>query len=106
MGTKIVVLALIGALLVFGFVRPASAQSLDELHRLAKQEGEVTLYGGGPAALYAGWAKQFEQQFPAIKVNITGDFSNRLTGRIDAQRKAGKLETDLTMLQTIQDFVR
>ena len=84
----------------------ASAQSVDELYRLARQEGEVSLYGGGPASVYTGWAKLFEEKYPGIKVRVTGGFSNRLAVDIDAQRKAGKLDADLAMLQTIQDFER
>lgn len=92
--------------LVWSFPGPAAAQSLDELYRVAKPEGQVNLYGGGPAASYTAWAKLFEEKFPGIKVNITGDFSNRLTDKIDAQRKAGRMDADLAILQTIQDFVR
>ena len=106
MVTKTVVTALIVSCLVSTPAGPAAAQSLDELYRLAKAEGRVNLYGGGPAAIYTGWAKVFEEKFPGIKVQVTGDFSNRLTGRIDAQRKAGTMEADLAILQTIQDFVR
>src|SRR6266536_493125 len=91
-------------LLVAAVAGNARAQSLDELYALAKSEGQVNLYGGGPTALYTGWAKMFEERFPGIKVNITGGFSNRLAADIDAQRKAGKLEADLAILQTIQDF--
>jgi ABC-type Fe3+ transport system substrate-binding protein len=93
-------------LLVAAVAGNARAQSLDELYALAKSEGQVNLYGGGPTALYTGWAKMFEERFPGIKVNITGGFSNRLAADIDAQRKAGKLEADVAILQTIQDFER
>lgn len=106
MGFKTARMALAVSLLVFGLAQAAPAQSPDELYRLAKQEGQVNLYGGGPAALYTGWAKLFEERFPGIKVNVTGGFSNRLAVNIDTQRKTGKMETDLAMLQTIQDFVR
>lgn len=84
----------------------AGAQSLAELYRLAREEGRLNLYGGGPAALYATDAKLFEEKFPGIKVTIRGDFSNRLTGLIDSQIKQGKMEADIAVLQTIQDFVR
>ena len=84
----------------------ADAQSLADLYRLAREEGSLNLYGGGPAALYTADAKLFEEKFPGIKVVVRGDFSNRLTGLIDSQIKAGKMEADIAVLQTIQDFVR
>ncbi|MBI2357360.1 MAG: extracellular solute-binding protein [Deltaproteobacteria bacterium] len=100
---------LVATLPVFLFVifhTGAGAQSLNELYRLAREEGRLNLYGGGPAALYTADAKLFEERFPGIKVVIRGDFSNRLTGLIDSQIKAGKMEADIAVLQTIQDFVR
>ena len=97
---------LLFALLFFVLSPSSSAQDLDELYRLAKEEGSLNLYGGGPASLYTADAKLFEAKFPGIKVVIRGDFSNRLTGLIDSQIKAGKMEVDIAFLQTIQDFVR
>lgn len=97
---------LIVSFLVFGLFQMATAQGLTGLYDLAKKEGQVNLYGGGPARIYTGWAKMFEEKFPGIKVNIRGDRSTALAESIDAQVKAGKMEVDLTMLQTIQDFVR
>jgi ABC-type Fe3+ transport system substrate-binding protein len=94
------------ALLLFSFSPSSDAQSIDELYRLAKEEGTLNLYGGGPAALYTADAKLFEEKFPGVKVVIRGDFSNRLTGLIDSQVKAERLEADIALLQTIQDFVR
>jgi len=105
MALKIVVVALWVMFVALTRVQSISAQSMDELYPLAKREGQVTLYGGGPAALYTGWAKLFEEKFPGIKVNVTGGFSNRLARTIDSQIGAGKVEVDLAMLQTIQDFV-
>ena len=86
--------------------RPARAHDMDALYQAAKQEGALNLYGGGPAASFTARAKKFEQRFPGITVNVVGGFSNRLTGQIDAARKAGKPHADLAMLQTIQNFVQ
>ena len=41
-----------------------------------------------------------------MKVSVIGGFSNVLDKKIDAQLAAGKLEVDLAMFQTLQDFVR
>jgi len=63
MALKIVVVALWVMFVALTRVQSISAQSMDELYPLAKREGQVTLYGGGPAALYTGWAKLFEEKF-------------------------------------------
>jgi ABC-type Fe3+ transport system substrate-binding protein len=62
--------------------------------------------GAGPAQNYEGLAKAFEQQFPEIKVSITGGFSNELNAKVEAQAKAKKFETDMAVFQTVQDFVK
>lgn len=77
-----------------------------ELYAAAKKEGRLSLYGGGPASLYSGWAREFEERFPGIRVDLTAGFSNLLAPRIDAQLRAGKLEVDLAIFQTLQDFDR
>ncbi len=43
---KIVVTAFMVSVLVLSLARTAPAQSLDELYQLAKQEGQINLYGG------------------------------------------------------------
>ena len=72
--------------LAFGVIATeASAQSLDELYSAAKQEGALSLNGGGPAGLYEPWVREFEQRFPGIKVTLAADFSNILAPKIDRQ---------------------
>ncbi len=85
---------------------PARAQSLDALYQKAKAEGSVVLYAGGPTAPWDSAAKDFSARYPGVNVSITGGFSNVLDAKIDAQLKAGKLEVDLAVFQTLQDFVR
>jgi ABC-type Fe3+ transport system substrate-binding protein len=85
---------------------PARAETIDQLYAKAKSEGALSLYGGGPAAQYEAKAKEFEQRFPGIKVQITGGFSNEVDAKIDQEIKSGKVEVDLTVLQTLQDFAR
>src|SRR5262249_17882168 len=41
-----------------------------------------------------------------IKVSITGGFSNVLDKKIEQQLKDDKLEVDVAIFQTLQDFVR
>jgi ABC-type Fe3+ transport system substrate-binding protein len=84
----------------------AQAESMDELHAKAKAEGTVVLYGAGPSGSHDRWVKEFEQRFPGIKVALTGGLSPELNKRVEQQLAAGKMETDLAILQTIQDFGR
>ncbi len=85
---------------------PISAQPADEFYQQAKNEKTVVLYGAGPTASHDRWIKEFEQTFPGVTVNFTGGLSPVLNKKIDAQLAAGKIETDLAILQTIEDFAR
>ena len=84
---------------------PASAETADQLYAKAKEEKTLALWGAGPAANYERAARAFEQQYPGIAVSLTGGSSNVLNGKIEEQIKAKKVETDLVIFQTIQDFV-
>jgi hypothetical protein len=59
--------------------------TIDQLYQAAKQEGA---------------------RFPGIKVSVTSGFSNILAPKIDEQIHQGKLAVDLTIFQTLQDYVR
>jgi ABC-type Fe3+ transport system substrate-binding protein len=85
---------------------PARAQSLDALYQKAKAEGSVVIYAGGPTAPWDAVANDFSARYPGVTMSVTGGFSNVLDAKIDAQLKNGKLETDLAVFQTLQDFVR
>ncbi|MGP0092780.1 MAG: ABC transporter substrate-binding protein [Xanthobacteraceae bacterium] len=95
-----------GAISVLAGCPALHAQSARELYDQAKIERALVLYGGGPAALYEGPAREFEQRYPGITVSIISGFSNVLDRKIDDQIKDSKVEADLAILQTIQDFVR
>jgi ABC-type Fe3+ transport system substrate-binding protein len=86
-----------------GFAR---AESMDELYAKAKLEQTLQLYGAGPTGSHERWIKDFEQRFPGIKVALTGGLSNGLNRRIEQQLANKRMETDLAIFQTIQDFVR
>jgi ABC-type Fe3+ transport system substrate-binding protein len=102
-GFSFLALAIAG---LFSCFSPARAQSLDALYDKAKTEGGLLLYSGGPTAPWDAAAKEFSVRYPGVKVSVTGGFSNVLDKKIDAQLAAGKLEVDLVMFQTLQDFVR
>ena len=85
---------------------PADAQGIDELYRSAKEEKTVVLYGAGPTGSHDRWIKEFEQQFPGVTVTFSGGLSTALNKKIEAQLAAGKMETDVAILQTIQDFAK
>ena len=85
---------------------PARAQAVDRLYALAKEEKALVVWAAGPVAGHESAARAFEQRFPGIAVSVTGGFSNVLDRKIEEQMQAKKIETDLVILQTIQDLVR
>lgn len=87
------------------FTAPAGAQTMDQLYASAKEEKALVLWAAGPAAAYERAVHAFEQRFPGVTVSLMGGFSNVFNARIEEQISAKKVETDLTILQTIQDFV-
>jgi ABC-type Fe3+ transport system substrate-binding protein len=101
--TKSAVLASLAALWCSA---PVAAQTVDQLYALAKQEKTLVMWAAGPTAGYESAARAFEQQFPGITVSLTGGFSNVLNARIEEQVRTSKVETDLVILQTIQDFIK
>ena len=84
---------------------PAAAETIDQLYAAAKAEKEVVLWGAGPTAGYEAAARGFEQQFPGVKVSLMGGFSNVLNAKVEEQFGANKVDTDVLIFQTVQDFV-
>jgi ABC-type Fe3+ transport system substrate-binding protein len=84
----------------------AQAESFDQLYAKAKVEGELNIYGGGPARLYENWVKEFEQKFPGIKVTITGGYAGGLAPKIDKEIADKKVIVDFVTFQAVQEFVR
>jgi ABC-type Fe3+ transport system substrate-binding protein len=83
----------------------AQTVDLEALYRNAAKEGEVSAYLQGPPQVYAGLVREFEAKYPKVKVRVTpGRYD--LMPKIDQQIAAGKLDADLAILQTTQDFVR
>ena len=82
----------------------ARAESMDALYEKAKSEKTVVLYGAGPTGSHDRWIKDFEQRFPGVTVAFTGGLSTDLNRRIERQLASGTMETDVAILQTIQDF--
>jgi ABC-type Fe3+ transport system substrate-binding protein len=85
---------------------PARAESMDELYEKAKLEQTLALYGAGPAGSHDRWIKDFQQKFPGVTVTFTGGLSNGLNRKIEQQLAANKMEADLAIFQTIQDFAK
>src|SRR5476649_2948246 len=101
-----ITLVLLALVLLGAFVRTPRAETIDELYAKAKDEKTLVLYGGGPVAPYEGWAREFEKRFPGITVSVTGGYSNVLNAKIEQQIADHRLEADLAIFQTVQDFVR
>jgi len=83
----------------------ARAETMDQLYAKAKTEGALLFYSGGPVEPYERWAKEFMAKFPGITVKVEGGFSNVLDSKINQQIAAKKMEVDMAMLQTVQDYV-
>ena len=78
---------------------------LDALYARAAMEGEVSVYLQGPPRVYAGLVREFEAKYPKLKVRITpGRYD--LVPKINEQMDGGRLDADLAILQTTQDYVR
>jgi ABC-type Fe3+ transport system substrate-binding protein len=82
------------------------AQSMDELYEKAKLEKSVALVAAGPSEPYEHWIREFQQNYPGVTVSFTGGLSNGLNRSINRQIADKKVESDLAIFQTIQDFVR
>jgi ABC-type Fe3+ transport system substrate-binding protein len=95
-----------GAAYLPGCATLAPVDTLESLYAAARREGSITYYGGGPIAAHRQAADGFSKMFPGIQVNIASGNSNELAPRIDQQLAARKLEVDVTLLQTVQDFDR
>jgi ABC-type Fe3+ transport system substrate-binding protein len=85
---------------------PTRAESIDDLYAKAKLEQTLTLYGAGPASAHERSIREFQQKFPGVKVAFTGGLSNGLNQKVEQQLASKKVETDLAIFQTIQDFAK
>ena len=94
------------ATLLFLLCGPGYGETLDELYAKAKDEKSLVIYAGGPISNYEPLAREFEGKFPGLTVAIEGGFSNVLNQKIEQQFKEGKLQADMVLFQTAQDFVR
>jgi ABC-type Fe3+ transport system substrate-binding protein len=97
--------ALLASLATVWCGAPVAAQPINQLYALAKGEKALVMGAAGPAAAYESAARAFEQKFPGITVSLTSGFSNVLSTGIEEQVRSNKVETDLVILQTIQDFI-
>ena len=84
----------------------ASAQPTDALYEQAKLEKTVALYGAGPSDPFKRWIDDFQKRYPGVTVTFTGGLSNALDKKIEQQLADRKMEADVGIFQTMQDFVR
>jgi ABC-type Fe3+ transport system substrate-binding protein len=92
-------------LAAFWLSASARAETIDQLYALAKEEKTLVILAAGSTAGYERAARAFERQFPGITVALTSGFSNVLNARIEEQLRTKKINTDVAILQTIQDLV-
>ena len=93
-------------LMLLALAGTGRAETLNELYAKAKSEKSLVIYAGGPVSNYEPLAREFESKFPGLTVSIEGGFSNVLNQKIEQQFKDRKLEADMVLFQTAQDFVR
>jgi ABC-type Fe3+ transport system substrate-binding protein len=98
--------AVAGSALCLLNTRARAADDLDALYSEAKREGSLNYYGGGPTAAHQRALADFAKSFPGIECKLVAGFSNQLAPRIDEQIARNRLEADVAVLQTIQDFER
>jgi ABC-type Fe3+ transport system substrate-binding protein len=84
----------------------ARAQNNDDLYEKAKLEKTMMLYAAGPSEPYQRWIEDFQKRYPGVTVAFTGGLSNGLNTKIEQQLASKKMEADLAIFQTIQDFGR
>ena len=60
----------------------------------------------GRCRITSRWRGTSNGKFPGLTVSIEGGFSNVLNQKIEQQFKDGKLQADMVLFQTAQDFVR
>lgn len=90
---------------IYAPVSLAQTVDLDALYERAAAEGEVSAYLQGPPQVYASFVNAFEAKYPKVKVRITSG-RYELMPKIDAQIAAEKMDADLAILQTTQDYIR
>ncbi len=90
--------ALIGAvLLAIGASQPAQAQPWDpQLVEAAKKEGRVVI-AGPPVPPHRQTILRFQEAFPGIAVEYSGEFPDRRDPKIMAERKAGRYLWDVVI---------
>jgi ABC-type Fe3+ transport system substrate-binding protein len=90
---------------IIALTNGAVAQGTDALYALAKAEQSLQLVAAGPSEPYERWIRDFQQRYPGVTVTFTGGLSNGLNQKINQQIASRKMESDLAIFQTIQDFV-
>jgi ABC-type Fe3+ transport system substrate-binding protein len=85
---------------------PLHAQTMDELYEKAKLEKTVALVAAGPSEPYEHWIREFQWAYPGVTISFTGGLSNGLNRKVSQQILDRKVESDVAIFQTIQDFVR
>ncbi len=100
--TSVAVIASLAALCCSA---PVGAEPVDQLYAMAKAEKTLVVWAAASTADHERAARAFEQQFPGVTVSVVSGFSNVLNAKIEEQVRTKKVEIDLVIFQTIQDFI-
>jgi ABC-type Fe3+ transport system substrate-binding protein len=94
--------AVVASLAALHCSAPVGAETIDQLYATAKAEKTLII---ASTAGYESAARAFEQQFPGVTVSLVSGVSNVLNAKIEEQVRTKKVEIDLVIFQTIQDFI-
>ena len=97
--------AMVASLAALCCSAPVGAETIDQLYAMAKAEKTLIMWAAASTAGHESAARAFEQQFPGVTVSLVSGFSNVLNAKIEEQVRTKKVEIDLVIFQTIQDFV-
>jgi iron(III) transport system substrate-binding protein len=81
------------ALAVTGTVR--ADDSIDTLYQKAKAEGKAVMYTSVPTFILDEWRKQFEAEYPGVKLEYFRSGTGKVLARINAETAAGQLHGDI-----------
>src|SRR5262245_22458700 len=85
--------------LVYGLPSTASAQTWEELHKLALKEGGTVNFYGTLAQINAERILPvFEKRFPGIKVNHVDATADKLAARAITEARGGRVLADVFQL--------
>lgn len=92
------VLGFLGAIPAAGMLPVFAVESIEDLYKKAKAEGEVVMYTSVPTFLIERWKAMFESRYPGVSLNAFRSGTGKVLARIESERLAGRIGGDLAWL--------